>query len=865
MDKNVKHERNTFKITKRIVVCMAMVGVMLASIVASACSFGSCTNRKLSSIYRKYFKTGAMVAINEEADDKLGYEDKILKEFNSFTAENEMKWKYTEPNAGEFTFEKGDILCEKAKKLGAKVRGHALFWHESVPTYLSAKTSKSAVLEAIESHVTETVSHFANKFGDTVYCWDVVNEAISDSSKEDIIYRSGKSGDGQKSPIYDIFDPTGKETKCPEYIVKAFETARETDKNIKLYYNDYGLINPVKRKKAMKMLQDMLDNDVPIDGVGEQAHYDIRNFDPVAFEEMLEDLTSLEKSDGTHLKVSITELDLSIYDGGYSGGEDEMDPYASENLFKLQAEVYAKIYEICRKYSKDIESVTTWGIGDDHTWLDKNNRKDYPLLYDFAGEPKLAMQAIKDFNYKVEIDKDLKELDYFNIYDGKKSPSEYHIKNWDADEEKGVTATTADDGSIEVAFNKKTDYNQAECSLAGYFSDFSYLNFKLSGQTKIKSGGEVQTKPVALEAQIKFNVSESKYDQVIGEMPFEVGNEETIISIKIPSKKTCYMDLIDSILLFPEPGSQNVATASGTVTYSGSFTIYDAWFSKELPDDVKKDNILEPSGSSSVVNETALKAVGKDTWYNETTWTNYNISWSNNPEYLVDISSKAQGVAEWGYVSVQLTDVKETDTQLKFVFVDKMDSNNKPTVSYIRFTLRGSPDKVVDDGVNTYMQYHDEYLKEWINDGHVSKYTNNTEDTTYDSLFTEDYVQSKDGGANRVEAEKVADGIKYTVIYDIDTEIVRMFKKGYIDTSSSGYGLRLAILIESLGYSNGDKTDYTLRYPSDYDTNYGTEGLAGKAAVPKDGKFKISVVEVDTYKPAPVEPDDPTPVGGDTE
>lgn len=860
MNKHEKSERNTFKIAKKLFVCLALVSVFVASIVASACSFGSCSNRKLSSIYRKYFKTGAMVFINEEADDKLGYPDKILKEFNSFTAENEMKWKYTEPNAGEFTFEKGDILCEKAKKLGAKVRGHALFWHESVPTYLSAKSTKSGVLDAIESHVTETVSHFANKFGDTVYCWDVVNEAISDSSKSDIIYRSGKSGDSQKSPIYDIFDPTGKEKKCPEYIVKAFETARETDKNVKLYYNDYGLINPVKRKKAMIMLQDMLDNDVPIDGVGEQAHYDIRNFDPVAFEEMIEDLTSLEKSDGTHLKLSITELDLSIYDGGSSSGEDEMDPYVSENLFKLQAEVYAKIYEICRKYSKDIESVTTWGVGDDHTWLDKSNRKDYPLLYDFAGEPKLAMQAIKDFKYKVEIDKELKEIDYYNIYDGKKSPSEYHLKNWYTNEETGISSTVnEDDGSTEISFNKKTEYNQAECSVAGYFSDFSYLNFKLSGQTKITSNGQVQSKNVSLEAQIKFNLSESKYDQVIGEEIFEVGKEETIISIKIPSKKTCYMDLIDSVWLFPEPGSKNSATAGGTVTYSGSFTIYDVWFSKELPDDVKKDNILEPSGSSSSVNETALKAVGKDTWYNETTWTNYNISWSKNPDYLVDISSAAQGVAEWGYVSVQLTDVKQTDTQLKFTFVDKMDSKtHKPTVSYIRFRLRGSPTGMFDDGVNSYMKYHDQDLVDWINDGHVTTYNNNG-DTTYDDFFTEDYVQStkgkNKGGANRIDAELTADGIKYTITYDIDTDLTSMFSKGWIDTSSSGYGLRLVILIESLGYSREMDISYSAQYPDDYDENYGTEGMSGET-VPYDGRFNISVVEVDTYKPA-----EPAPAG----
>ena len=131
------------------VICAATLttGFALSGI---GCSCGG--NQLLKDVYKDYFKTGAMVAITPTADLPLGYEDDVLKEFNSFTAENEMKWKYTEPTRNGYTFELGDILVEKAQKLGAKVRGHALVWHESVPDYLTRSATKITLINDIKNH-----------------------------------------------------------------------------------------------------------------------------------------------------------------------------------------------------------------------------------------------------------------------------------------------------------------------------------------------------------------------------------------------------------------------------------------------------------------------------------------------------------------------------------------------------------------------------------------------------------------------------------------------------------------------------------------------------------------------------------------
>ena len=44
-------------------------------------------------------------------------------------------------------------------------------------------------------------------------------------------------------------------------------------------------------------------------------------------------------------------------------------------------EIYVKLFEIYRSYSDVIDSVTTWGVADDYSWLSRPDRPNYPLLF----------------------------------------------------------------------------------------------------------------------------------------------------------------------------------------------------------------------------------------------------------------------------------------------------------------------------------------------------------------------------------------------------------------------------------------------------------------------------------------------------
>jgi hypothetical protein len=55
------------------------------------------------------------------------------REFNSVTAENEMKIDATEPQQGRFDFTAGDRVYNWAVQNGKQVRGHTLAWHSQQP------------------------------------------------------------------------------------------------------------------------------------------------------------------------------------------------------------------------------------------------------------------------------------------------------------------------------------------------------------------------------------------------------------------------------------------------------------------------------------------------------------------------------------------------------------------------------------------------------------------------------------------------------------------------------------------------------------------------------------------------------------
>ncbi|MDX1543954.1 MAG: endo-1,4-beta-xylanase, partial [Christiangramia sp.] len=184
-----------------------------------------------------------------------------------------------------------------------------------------------------------------------------------------------------------------------DFIIKAFEYAREADPEAKLFYNDYNAIIPEKRDRIYKLLKMLVDKNVPIDGVGIQGHWSI--YGPS--EEELRKAIDMYSSLG--LEVQITELDVSLYEWEKERREkrpDESDEFTPE-LEKKQIDKYDMFFKVFRDYKNTLTGVTFWNISDRSTWLDNYpvpGRKNYPLLFDENHEPKKAYWEVVQFEEK---------------------------------------------------------------------------------------------------------------------------------------------------------------------------------------------------------------------------------------------------------------------------------------------------------------------------------------------------------------------------------------------------------------------------------------------------------------------------------
>ncbi|MGF7232005.1 endo-1,4-beta-xylanase [Arachidicoccus sp.] len=321
----------------------------------------SSSEKGLKDYYKNYFPIGVAVNIHNIAGKQGAL---ILKEFNSVTPENDMKMGPIHPAPNFYNWGNADSIVDFAVRNHLKIRGHNLCWHQQTPGWLfvdkEGKTvSKDTLLGRLRSHIFTVV----NRYKHAVYAWDVVNEAISDDSTE--LLRNSK--------WYQI---------CGEdFIDSAFCYAHEADPNAQLFYNDYNVIRPEKRKRVYRLLKGLLAKGIPVTGIGIQAHWSI-------YEPTKEELVSTIKLFASlGLKIQFTEVDISIFPwekNQRAKKPNENDEY-SMALKAKQASEYKMVFDIFRKYKEYINGVTFWNVSDKDTWLDHypvEGRKNYPLLFD---------------------------------------------------------------------------------------------------------------------------------------------------------------------------------------------------------------------------------------------------------------------------------------------------------------------------------------------------------------------------------------------------------------------------------------------------------------------------------------------------
>lgn len=334
----------------------------------------------LKSAYKENFYIGVALNTNQILEKDSVQTKLITSEFNSATAENMMKSMHIHPEKDKYNFEIPDKLVAFGKKNNIHIHGHTLVWHSQLSPFFNEIKDSTEMVAAITDHINTIVGRYKGK----IKSWDVLNEAFNDD------------GSLRKTVFLDVLGE--------DYIALAFKLASEADPEAKLYYNDYGMTNSGRRSGVIKMVKKLQEQDVKIDGIGMQGHFDLNGPSLEQIE------TSIVEYAALGLKVSITELDITVIPAPWNIGADvnvklessdpTMNPYP-ENLpdsIKIQlAKRYEDIFKIFLKHQDKISRVTFWGVNDGDSWKNDwpiEGRTNYPLLFNRDNQPKKAYDSV---------------------------------------------------------------------------------------------------------------------------------------------------------------------------------------------------------------------------------------------------------------------------------------------------------------------------------------------------------------------------------------------------------------------------------------------------------------------------------------
>lgn len=248
--------------------------------------------------------------------DRKKYLEVLAANFNSAVHENALKWHHCEPSAtGGFNYSVAEGIYKWCAANDIPMRGHCIFWatDRHVQNWVK-QLDNDALRQVVKGRAQDVTSRFRGRIEE----FDLVNELIFGN-----FYRR-KLGEG---------------------IIKDMaQWAKEGNERAVLYLNEQGSLASGGRNadKYIALLRQMLDQGVPIGGIGCQGHFS-RMLNSEQVQETLDRLAQFG------LPIKITEYDFD--------SPDE----------QLRAKHLEQFYEICFAHPA-VEGVLMWGFWEGAHW-----------------------------------------------------------------------------------------------------------------------------------------------------------------------------------------------------------------------------------------------------------------------------------------------------------------------------------------------------------------------------------------------------------------------------------------------------------------------------------------------------------------
>jgi endo-1,4-beta-xylanase len=349
----------------------------------------------------------------------------LLKHFNVLVAENDMKPESIMPiqwqnwqaspayNASQaYRWDNADKLVNYAKANNTKIRGHVLFWHEQIPNVFFTTGNAAASLitkEALYQRMEQHVKTVFQKYKGDILWWDVANECVGDDGNPRTTGNANIAGSNGTSGFTAVMTKAGVSGDARyDWIVEAFKYARQYadangGQNVKLFLTEYGIEeNTTKLNGLLRLVDYLITNNAPIDGVGIQGHARIGSGNGNSYVNGLSNAidkiaTKKNPVNQKNLVVQVCELDISLF----LWGDSSLTLSTSELNSRLtaQAAMYRNLFDMfaVKHSAGKLDMVLVWGLADGESWLNgfpTAGRVDHPLLFDRQYQPKAAFNAL---------------------------------------------------------------------------------------------------------------------------------------------------------------------------------------------------------------------------------------------------------------------------------------------------------------------------------------------------------------------------------------------------------------------------------------------------------------------------------------
>ena len=278
---------------------------------------------------------GAFNGSMSERDSKQ-YREKFLENFNAAVT-GALKWKFMERERGKVDYSTVDAILVWTDENEIPIRGHCIFWgvlDDNTPPNIQSwvmELDDRELEQTVQNRAESLASYYKGRFTN----YDLNNEMIHEN------YYEKRLG--------------------PDITKRMAEWVLSGDPDAKLYLNDYDITTGGMLPQYIAQIRTLLQQGVPIAGIGVQGHLHGETFDRIELQRSLDSLAQF------NLPICITEFNIPGQRSKYMR-RNNRDLKMTADEEAQNAKELVDFYRICFAHP-GVKGIMMWGFWERSNWI----------------------------------------------------------------------------------------------------------------------------------------------------------------------------------------------------------------------------------------------------------------------------------------------------------------------------------------------------------------------------------------------------------------------------------------------------------------------------------------------------------------